>query len=493
VLCTDADADRGGRRSRAKPLTQKFQTYFNDRDPVDYGNYLGRKKKGAFMKKFMWFAVGCVALLWSSAGVAQTCPGDCDGSGDVAINELITCVNIALGSSPVSACPSCDVDGDGEVAINELISSVNAALDPASCGGGDGLCGNNTEDDGEECDDGNIFGGDGCAANCTTEDERVGTFNPEETIAVVQTEAIPITLNLTGQQTFRTGHMRDTVTNQVGGGTIPAGQIPAVIRADELLFDPVRVTGLVCACVRGIPVEAFGPGISASGGVACADGALSDINYRMVQDHNTTPGSPNNFNMGTPNDAECDDTSPLPAGGTATACLEGTGAKCSMDSNQHIGVCQGPRVITFSGGAAPMGSAFLVNSTAIGLLSDAGACATNKPMRNGKCLYEDYGPDCLPCTDDDLEKGNTEVNPTTSGTAEAALFDANNGNAVISKDTSCFGSPCITTATGAPFDCSQLGPGTGGGLSGGALGVCFTSLDAAQIGDNVTCTTFSNQ
>ena len=26
-----------------------------------------------------------------------------------------------------------------------------------------------------------------------------------------------------------------------------------------------------------------------------------------------------------------------------------------------------------------------------------------------------------------------------------------------------------------------------------SLGVCFTSLDAAQIGDNVTCTVFSNQ
>ena len=162
-------------------------------------------------------------------------------------------------------------------------------------------------------------------------------------------------------------------------------------------------------------------------------------------------------------------------------------------SNQHIGVCQGPRIITASGGMAPKGSAYIINSTAIGLLSDAGACATNKPMRNGKCLYADYGPDCLPCTDDDLEKGNTETNPTTSGTAEAALFDANNGNAIIDKDQSCFGTPCVTSVTGATFDCSQLGPGTSGGLSGGSLGVCFTSLDAAQIGDNVTCTVFSNQ
>ena len=451
------------------------------------------------MKRVMWFAVGCVALLWSSAGSAQTCPGDCNGDKTVAINELITCVNIALGSSPVSTCPSCDVNGDDSVAINELISSVNAALDASVCTStGEGVCGDGTQDEGEECDDGNNFGADGCAANCTTEDARVGVFDPAKTVAVVQTEAIPITLNLTGQQTFRTGHARATDTKLANGETIGAGEIPAAIRSSELNFDPVKVTGLVCACVRGIPVEAFGPGISASGSMGCGDQGLTDISYRMVQDHNTTPGNPNNFNQGTPNDPECDDTAPLPAGGTSTACLEGTGEKCSMEANQHIGVCQGPRIITQFGGAAPKGSALIINSTAIGLLSDAGACATNKPMRNGKCLYEDYGPDCLPCTDDDLEKGNTETNPTTTGTAEAALFDANNGNAVIDKDKECFGTPCITQVEGAVFDCSKITPCPesgcpAGSLSGGALGVCFTSLDANQIGDNVTCTVFSNQ
>jgi len=116
-----------------------------------------------------------------------------------------------------------------------------------------------------------------------------------------------------------------------------------------------------------------------------------------------------------------------------------------------------------------------------------------KPMRDGKCVFADYGPDCLPCTDDDLVKGTTEINPTTTGSAEAALFDANPPNgAIIDKDQNCFGSPCMTQVNGSLFDCSQLGPGTSGGLSGGSLGVCFTTLDAAQIGDNVTCTVFSS-
>jgi len=57
-----------------------------------------------------------------------SCVGDCDGTGMVAINELITGVNIALGSSPLSSCTAFDQNGDGMVGINELISGVNNAL-----------------------------------------------------------------------------------------------------------------------------------------------------------------------------------------------------------------------------------------------------------------------------------------------------------------------------------------------------------------------------
>ena len=57
-----------------------------------------------------------------------SCPGDCNGDGSVAINELITGVNIALGSAPLATCAAFDTSGDGTVAINELISAVNVAL-----------------------------------------------------------------------------------------------------------------------------------------------------------------------------------------------------------------------------------------------------------------------------------------------------------------------------------------------------------------------------
>jgi subtilisin-like proprotein convertase family protein len=62
------------------------------------------------------------------ATVHSACVGDCDGNGNVEINELIRGVNIALGTAPVADCPAFDVDGSGTVEINELVSAVSSAL-----------------------------------------------------------------------------------------------------------------------------------------------------------------------------------------------------------------------------------------------------------------------------------------------------------------------------------------------------------------------------
>jgi parallel beta-helix repeat protein len=71
-----------------------------------------------------------VALAVALGGRAQAvgCGGDCNGDGQVTINELLLGVNIALGSRPVADCSSVDGDGDGHVQIGELIQAVNHAL-----------------------------------------------------------------------------------------------------------------------------------------------------------------------------------------------------------------------------------------------------------------------------------------------------------------------------------------------------------------------------
>ncbi len=56
------------------------------------------------------------------------CVGDCDGSGEVTVDELVTMVNIALGITPLPTCSAGDADGSGNITVNEIIVAVNNAL-----------------------------------------------------------------------------------------------------------------------------------------------------------------------------------------------------------------------------------------------------------------------------------------------------------------------------------------------------------------------------
>ncbi len=66
------------------------------------------------------------------------CVGDCDGSGDVTVDEIITLVNMALGSqTQLSACPHglpADVTDPSQVNVSLIIKAVNNALN--ACSGG---------------------------------------------------------------------------------------------------------------------------------------------------------------------------------------------------------------------------------------------------------------------------------------------------------------------------------------------------------------------
>lgn len=55
-----------------------------------------------------------------------SCAGDCNGSADVTVDELITLVNIALGNEQPSVCPN--VPSGSKVGITLIIHAVNNAL-----------------------------------------------------------------------------------------------------------------------------------------------------------------------------------------------------------------------------------------------------------------------------------------------------------------------------------------------------------------------------
>ena len=87
-----------------------------------------RCRGGGLMRRDTLSAIAIMVLLSARLVGAQACPGDCDGDGDVSINELIIGVNIALGAQPVTACAAMDSNADGTVTVNELIRAVSMAL-----------------------------------------------------------------------------------------------------------------------------------------------------------------------------------------------------------------------------------------------------------------------------------------------------------------------------------------------------------------------------
>ncbi len=117
-----------------------------------------------------------VMMMTVRVAVAQSCPGDCNGDGQVSIAELIRGVRIALGESALDECPVVDANGDGTVSVSDLIAAVRASLErcvadtptPTVTPLGP-FCGNGKAEAPEECDDGGAGNGDGCTADCQLE------------------------------------------------------------------------------------------------------------------------------------------------------------------------------------------------------------------------------------------------------------------------------------------------------------------------------------
>jgi cysteine-rich repeat protein len=63
----------------------------------------------------------------------EWCVGDCDGTGSVTVDEVLTMVNIALGNMAMAECEAGDDNDDGQITIDEILRAVNNAL--SGCGG----------------------------------------------------------------------------------------------------------------------------------------------------------------------------------------------------------------------------------------------------------------------------------------------------------------------------------------------------------------------
>jgi hypothetical protein len=62
-------------------------------------------------------------------GTTRNCVGDCDGSGDVDVDELIAGVRAALGFGDVQECSAVDRNHTGPVEVEELVAATRNALE----------------------------------------------------------------------------------------------------------------------------------------------------------------------------------------------------------------------------------------------------------------------------------------------------------------------------------------------------------------------------
>lgn len=70
----------------------------------------------------------CPRSTCSSPNRAPTCAGDCNGSNDVTVDELIVMVNVALGSAQLTICTAADSNRDAQVTVDEILAAVSVAL-----------------------------------------------------------------------------------------------------------------------------------------------------------------------------------------------------------------------------------------------------------------------------------------------------------------------------------------------------------------------------
>jgi len=428
---------------------------------------------------------GCTNHCTSCGNASVTPPEECDDGNR---NAADGCTN------------ACTICGNGRITEPETCddgNTVNGDGCDATC---QTACGNGVVDGDEECDDGGIcigsvnastpctadtdcagghcqpFGGDGCAANCTTESEVAWRVVPggrldaplaPGTSGATISGYFTIPVPFSGSEALTIGKERN-------------GQIPVVIKAAAVHLDRVQLMyGNGCFCPRAVAAKTCG------GTVFEPDGETPSLDC--------TPG----FTAG---DSVCQGKNPCAfvhgpgnsaAGVIGCEGLDGVNVSLTQDAGGSSGAAN-PPLLTLSG-TGGSGAALLFSSTAIG----GGVCVRSQVsgggLRTGDspsprsavgcsflCTGQDvsvYGADGELCTDDDPQdqRGTPVTAPLTTRTATGELLNINGADGADSLPFS---------VTGAPFRCNAL-QGIPGNASGAALASAFTELHRPTLGDVV--------
>jgi len=474
-------------------------------------------------------AVALAATLAVAPSMARAaCVGDCNGDGNVTVNELIIMVNIALGSASVSVCPAGDPNNDGQVTVNEIVAGVNNSLNGCPV---NGVCGDGTIDANEQCDPGSIciggtnagtsckaeadcqgegvcdtfgvkgppgtvprkvctdssecggamcihckpFSNNGCSANCTLETPSIITLVPGVLVgsditpgtsgAIVHGDILTIPLTLAGTNTLLAG--KADANNNVHIAQTPSG----------VNLQRIPVSTIACACVRGSIYKTCG------GTQFEADGKTPSTNC-TVPLCSVTKTTQCAVDGDCPSGETCvvdpcagkkpctAVAGPGNSGEGAIGCtsLPSVNYTVTQDSGGSTGIA-GPAIFTPGAGG---GAGSQVNATASAIGTVVGLCTGTAP---------DYGPDGEFCTDDDplSARGVPSIQTLVTGTATASLTNA---NGIDDNNVGPFSS------TGNAVTCDQIAAGH---LTGGAQAGAFDSLNQPTTGDIVVTNIFISQ
>ncbi len=374
------------------------------------------------------------------------------------------------GNGIVDAGEDCD---DGGICIGTSNAGTPCTSD-ADCTGPGGVCVDSTNagmfctDDtgcpGGQCVKCKPFGGDGCAANCTTETSVPVTLvpgnpqvnpGPGTSLARVLSEAFPnFALPLKGTQTLVIGRKIND-------------RIAVVIPAASVVFPAIPIGPLACGCPRGIAAKTCGGTLLEPDGTISTDCTLAD-------NCATVGKNPCAFVHGPGNAA---------AGVIGCTALDGVDITLTQDAG---GIPEPPAPtppagstlpnIMWSGAGAP-GSARIPYTFRVGLV----ALVPQAPGQTKPCevptpgqRVTEYGPDGKYCTPDDpetqLSRGAPQTLETTTETATAEMF---NHFITGSGKTGNIGP---TSIDGHAFSCSTLTGGTPSATGAGLAGA-FTLLN----------------
>jgi len=403
------------------------------------------------------------AICKGGAKNGQVCKFKSTCQGGVLNGKLCATVNDCAGDPCLSECgaDSAGCFGDGTCSTG----TVGAQCYVAQTGETNSFCQGGASN-GKVCGQAADCGGSPCVNPCGA----AGVCLNKSRAALVQLSLAPIPVGpLIGNTIVRYG--------KVGAN----GLIPVASRASDTVFEPVRVPGLVCACVRGgEDPKSHGPGNSGSGIINCGNSTIAN-DVTLAQDHNTT--KPNVCTGGAKVGQAC--LNRCSAGGTRAGlpCLSNSecpGATASQRLCNSVADCSGaglcnsgngPGVCT--GGGASAGRACYDNTQC----ASPGVCS-------GKCTAgANLGAACS-CTGTARACENT----TACGTGGYCAVTGQGGGLCMGPPKFCVGGSDAGKACYANNECSGgTCPGTGKFLAKCSTDTdCPGSLCASR--DDDTCT-----